>query len=98
MQARFHRLVQSDLKEILAKYYEVSDELAEDFFLEFQLGLRKACENPKSFHFDASGLRRCNFDRFPYHFLYDVRGDRIRVWVLRHNRRNPKLGLRRFSR
>jgi hypothetical protein len=97
VQARFHKLVQTDLREILAKYYGISDALADDFFTEFQSGLHKASENPKSCHFDASGLRRCNLDRFPYHFLYDIRDQYIRVWVLRHNRRNPRLGLRRFS-
>jgi hypothetical protein len=53
-------------------------------------------ENPRFFHFDACGLRRCNFDRFPYHFLYDIRGDYARIWVVRHNRRNPSWGLKRF--
>jgi hypothetical protein len=75
----------------------VSHQLGEDFFAEFQIGIRKAVENPRYFHFDRSGLRRCNLDRFPYHFLYDIRDPYIRVWVLRHNRRNPQLGLKRFS-
>lgn len=81
----------------MEKYGEVSDELAEDFFSELQTGLFKVAENPRFFHFDACGLRRCNFDRFPYHFLYDVREDYVRVWVVRHNRRNPSWGLKRFS-
>jgi len=53
--------------------------------------------NPRRFHFDRSGLRRCNLERFPYHFLYDIRGEYVRVWVLRHDRRNPDFGLDRFS-
>lgn len=96
MRVRFHKLVQTDLDEILYTYGGISDPLANDFFAEFQEGLLKAAENPRFFHFDASGLRRCNLDRFPYHFLYDVREDYVRVWVLRHNRRNPKRGLKRF--
>jgi hypothetical protein len=97
VEARFHRRVQADLDAILAKYYGVSHQLGEDFFAEFQIGIRKAVENPRYFHFDQRGLRRCNLDRFPYHFLYDIRETYIRVWVLRHNRRNPQLGLKRFS-
>ncbi len=96
MRIRFHKRVQFDLDEILNKYREASDALAEDFFSEFEAGVFKAAENPRFFHFDASGLRRCNFERFPYHFLYDMRGDYVRLWVVRHNRRNPKFGLRRF--
>ena len=97
MEARFHRRIQADLDGILDKYYDVSDQLGEDFFAEFQIGLEKAKENPKHFHFDQSGLRRCNLDRFPYHFLYDIRDDYIRVWVLRFNGRSPKFGMRRFT-
>ena len=97
MEARFHRRVQADLDEILKKYYLISPRLREDFFAEFQVGISKAIENPRYFHFDRSGLRRCNLDRFPYHFLYDIREDYLRIWVLRHNRRNPNLELKRFS-
>lgn len=95
---RFHRLVQSDLNGILDKYYEISDQLGDDFFAEFGVGLEKVCRNPRFFHFDASGLRRCNLDRFPFHFLYDVREESIRIWVVRHDHRNPVFGLRRFNR
>ena len=96
MEIRFHRRVHADLKEILGKYYDISHQLGEDFFAEFQVGLSKAVENPQRFHFDRSGLRRCNLDRFPYHFLYDIRGEYVRIWVLRHDRRNPDHGLERF--
>ena len=97
MELRFHRRVQADLDEVLDKYYGVSSELGDDFFAEFQIGIQKAKDHPKFFHFDRSGLRRCNLERFPYHFLYDIRDDYIRVWVLRYNGRDPKFGLRRFT-
>ena len=94
--ARFHRRVQADMNEILAKYRAVSDELEDAFFAEFRAGIQMACANPQRFHFDASGLRRCNLERFPYHFLYDIRNSRIRIWVIRHDHRHPRFGLRRF--
>ena len=56
MEVRFHRRVQGDLDEILKKYYEISRELGEDFFAEFQIGINKAIENPQRFHFDRSGF------------------------------------------
>ena len=96
MRVRFHQRVQADLDEILEQYGEIAEPLAEDFFTEFQTGLLKVAENPRFFHFNACGLRRCNFDRFPYHFLYDIRGDYARIWVVRHNRRNPSWGLKCF--
>ncbi|MCW1921738.1 type II toxin-antitoxin system RelE/ParE family toxin [Luteolibacter arcticus] len=98
MELRFHRRVQGDLDAILEKYYQVSPELGDDFFAEFQIGVSKMRSHPKFFHFDASGLRRCNFDRFPYHLLYDLHEGAIRVWVLRHDHRRPGFGLRRFRR
>lgn len=98
MEARFHRRVQCDLNEILEKYDAVSNELGDDFFAEFRIGLEKACAIPRFFHFDSSGLRRCNLERFPYHFLYDIRDGLIRIWVVRHDHRNPRFGLRRFDR
>jgi plasmid stabilization system protein ParE len=97
VEVRYHRRVQADLNEILERYHDLSNRLGEDFFAEFQIGIQKALANPQYFHFDRSGLRRCNMDRFPYHFLYDIRGELIRIWVVRHNRRNPKFGLKRFS-
>jgi plasmid stabilization system protein ParE len=95
VEARFHRRVQSDLNEILKRYDAVSNKLGDDFFAELHIGLKKAIDNPRYFHFDRSGLRRCNLDRFPYHFLYDIRHEHLRIWVVRHNRRNPEFGLKR---
>jgi hypothetical protein len=40
-------------------------------------------------------LRRVNLNRFPYHFLYRIAGDHIRVLVVRHHRRHPNVGLSR---
>lgn len=98
MVARFHRRVQIDPNEILERYRAISEHLADDFFVEFRIGIGKACSNPRFFHFDSSGLRRCNLDRFPYHFLYDIRNGSLRIWVVRHDHRNPGFGLRRFAR
>jgi hypothetical protein len=98
MEARFHRRVQSDFNKILEKYFAVSDDLGDDFYDEFMSGLRKAIRNPQFFHFDASGLRRCNLHRFPYHFLYDSREGIVSVWVLRHDKQKPSFGMRRFKR
>lgn len=96
MAVRFHRRVQNDLNGILEKYSAVSEQLSDDFWAEFQAGIMKARAHPQLFHFDSCGLRRCNLERFPYHFLYDLRSGLLRVWVVRHDHRNPSFGLRRF--
>lgn len=98
MELRYHRRVQADLNRILEELGLISESLSDDFFAEFVAVVEKVASNLRFFHFDSSGLRRCNLDRFPYLFLYDIRRDHIRAWVVRHDRRNPSLGLRRFPR
>ena len=49
---------------------------------------------PGRYHFFKGDLRRANLKRFPYHFLYRVAGDCVRVLVVRHNRRHPDYGLK----
>jgi hypothetical protein len=34
---------------------------------EFEIGVYRAESNPRCLHFDDSGLRRGNLERFPYH-------------------------------
>ena len=98
MEVRFHKTVQSDLNTILRRYYEIKNELGEDFYSEFIEGVKIASSNPRYYHFDDCGLRRCNLERFPFHFLYDIHEGTIRVWVLRHDRRKSTYGLKRFRR
>ena len=77
-------------------YSRISSQLEDDFYDEFMAEIGQAVANPQSNHFDACGLRRANFNRFPFHFLYDVRSDSIRQtsparWT-RH-RATPEEGL-----
>jgi hypothetical protein len=44
---KFHRRVQADLNEILDKYDAISQQLGDDFFGEFQIGLQKVRANPR---------------------------------------------------
>ena len=97
MEIRYHRKVQADLNSAVDYYDEASAHLADDFYNEFMAGISKVIDNPKICHFDFAGLRRCNLDRFPYHFLYDLRHGYIRVWVFRYDRRKPSFGTRRFK-
>jgi plasmid stabilization system protein ParE len=36
-----------------------------------------------------------NLERFPFHFLYRIVDDRIRILAVRHHRRRPSLGMHR---
>ena len=55
----------------------------------------RSADNPLRFHLADRGFRRANLKRFPYHMLYEIRPDALRVMLVRHNKRHPDYGLRR---
>lgn len=94
-EVRFHPRVPGEVRKIISYYEEIAPELAEDFWLELNEAIRSAQVNPERHHFDPSGRRRGNLKRFPYHFLFRVFSDHIRITIVRHDRRNPSLGNKR---
>ena len=96
MRLVLHRCVRSDVDEII-DYYEGADqpELADDFYRELRHFMLDAARRPYRNHFFKADLRRANLKRFPYHFLYRVVRDSVRVLVVRHHRRHPNHGIER---
>ena len=96
MRLVLHRGVCSDVDDIM-DYYERAErpELAEDFYRELRAFMRDAARRPDRYHFFKTDLRRVNLKRFPYHFLYRVVGNDVRILVVRHHRRRPDYGLER---
>lgn len=92
----FHPKVYSDIDEIM-EYYErvATSELADEFYSELRYYMQQAAERPESFAIRERDLRRVNLQRFPYHFLFRIVGDVVRVLVVRHHRRRPTVGVRR---
>ena len=80
----------------MAHYEAISEQLAIDFWNELLELIDYAKVYPEQHHFDLSGRRRSNLQRFPYHFLFRVFDNHIRVTVVRHNSRCPSLGSRRI--
>jgi toxin ParE1/3/4 len=96
MKLIYHRKVQSDVSAVLDYYDEVGGpSLGDAFFEEFMAYVAMVFERPTRFHFTDGDLRRVNLDRFPYHFLYRIQGDTIRILVVRHHHREPSYGVRR---
>jgi len=96
MQLEFHRQVASDISQIMDYYEEVAGtRLAEDFYAELRLFFIKAAESPQSYGVRERDIRRVNLEKFPFHFLFRLVEDRVRVLVVRHHRRRPALGLHR---
>ena len=96
MRVHLHRSVYADVSEIMDYYERVAGpELADDFYQELRTFILKAANQPLRFRIYERDLRRVNLARFPYHFLFRVKGDGIRLLILRHNSRHPSLGLER---
>ena len=95
MEVKYHPSVRTDVLEAARKYHDISPRLAEDFDQELKATIAKAAENPLRFHLADRGFRRANLKRFPYHFLYDIQADAIRVMIVRHHKRHPQFGLDR---
>jgi hypothetical protein len=78
-------------------YYErvATAQLAAEFYFELRHYMQQAVERPESFAILERGLRRVNLHRFPYHFLFRVVGDVVRILVVRHHRRRSTVGIQR---
>jgi plasmid stabilization system protein ParE len=91
-----HPRIQRDLSAALAFYEEEGGPgLADRFFAEAEAVVGMVKGNPQRFHFIAEGLRRGSFQSFPYHVVYEESAVRVKILVLRHDKRHPAFGLRR---
>ena len=96
MRLEFHSQITSDISRIMDYYGGVAGpKLADEFYTELRSFFKKAADSPAAYDIRERDLRRVNLERFPYHFLFRIVGDRVRVLVVRHHRRRPSLGVHR---
>jgi toxin ParE1/3/4 len=96
MRVEFHPLAKSDIRRIVEYYENVGGtELSDDFYAELTTFIRKAATSPEAYAIRVRDIRRVNLERFPFHFLYRIVNDRVRILVVRHHRRRPSLGTER---
>ncbi len=96
MRVILHPKVHSDVDAIMDYYERVaSRDLADDFYAELRRFISDAAERPESFSIRERDIRRVNLRRFPYHFLFRIVGDVVRVLVVRHHRRHPLFSVHR---
>ena len=93
MRLVLHPQVYSNIDKIM-KYYETTTtaQLTDDFYVELQNVMVKTAKQPESFSIRERDVRRVNLERFPYHFLFRIVGEAVRVLVVRHHRRHPSFG------
>ena len=96
MRLEFHRQVASDISRIM-DYYEnrAGLKLADDFYAELRAFFEKASESPEAYSVRERDLRRVNLEKFPFHFLFRIVDEQVRILVVRHHSRRPSLGLHR---
>ena len=92
---RFHPQVRRDVTIAIRHYDSISDSLGDDLWTKFEKICLQVEAHPERYHFDPSGWRRANLEKFPYHLLFYEELDGVRIMTLRHDRRNPRFGLRR---
>lgn len=96
MKVVYHRLAVRDVRQILDHYEEEAGrKLADRFFDTLLATLDKALTSPRYYPPVGERHRRANLKGFPYHVIFEERLWGIKVLVVRHNRRDPQLGLRR---
>ena len=96
MRLEFHRQIVSDISRIMEYYEDVAGQrLADEFFAELLSFFQKAAQAPEAYSLHERDLRRVSLDRFPYHFLFRIIDDHVRILVVRHHRRRPSLGAHR---
>jgi toxin ParE1/3/4 len=82
MRLVLHPKVYSDIDEIMAYYERVATrQLADEFYAELRYYMQQAGERPESFAIRARDLRRVDLQRFPYHFIFRIVGDVVRILV-----------------
>jgi len=96
MRLILHQKVYSDIERIMRHYEGVATpQLAREFYAELRHFMAEAAARPESFSIRERDIRRVNLQRFPYHCLFRIVGDAVRILVVRHNRRAPSVGTRR---
>lgn len=86
-----------DVLEIVEFYEKVAGpQLADRFTSELEKFIEHISKRPESFVEVRSGLRRANLNRFPHHIIFQiVDTETIKILTVKHDRRNPDLGLDR---
>jgi toxin ParE1/3/4 len=96
MRLVLHPKVYSDIDRIMAYYEEVATpELANEFYAELRHFMAEAAARPESFAIRERDIRRVNLQQFPYHFLFRITGEVVRILAVRHHGRRPTVGIRR---
>jgi len=96
MRVEYHPAVERDLRETIQYYNGCSAGLGSEFLNEFERQVLNIASNPLQWVEIEDGVRRALLRRFPYTVYFRVVSmDLLRITVVKHQRRHPRLGLKR---
>ena len=83
-----------------AWYDQRREGLGDQFVDPIKRAFQRIAENPSSHPKETSArwrrdFRRCPVDGFPYHVIYEIRPDELRVLAVMHGNRQPEYWKRR---
>jgi plasmid stabilization system protein ParE len=96
MRIEYHPAIEQELREIVGYYNEIADGLGEEFLEEFDRQMARIAGMPFRWTSVEKDVRRSLMRRFPYVIYFRiVNKGLLRVTVVKHQRRHPKLGIGR---
>lgn len=96
MKVEYHPAVEEELRQIRDYYEERSAGLGAAFVDEFERQVLRVAAEPERWMVVSGDIRRCLMRRFPYVIYFRrVGADRLRVTVVKHQRRHPEYGKNR---
>ena len=96
MKVEDHPAVEAELRQIRRYYEDRSPGLGTEFIGEFERQVLAPAATPERWMVVTADLRRCLMRRFPYIIYFRRAGaERIRITVVKHQRRYPDYGRER---
>lgn len=93
MKVEYHPAVQDELRKIGDYYEGRSPGLGAAFVDEFERQVLRVAAEPERWMIMSGDIRRSLMRRFPYVIYFRrVAADRLRVTVVKHQRRHPEYG------
>ena len=96
MKIEYHPAIERELREIIDYYNNCCAGLGSEFLNDFERQVFNIASNPLQWVEIENGIRRALLRRFPYTVYYRiVNKARLRIIVVKHQRRHPRLALKR---
>ena len=96
MRVEYHPAVEAELRAIRDYYEDRAPGLGTEFINEFERQVLALVAAPERWMAVSGDIRRCLMRRFPYTIYFrQVDKERIRITVVKHQRRHPDYGQER---